>query len=390
MKDMTAPSLRFDAIAEAQPGPRWRERWDLSWPSYRRWFLAHGGRNGPSRAECEAALARHMPELLPVWRRLVACAGGDDLAARFLSTWCPPAYMGGCSIAARASDSDVRLVRNYDLAPELNEGFLLRSEWCGRPVMGMVEFLWGLSDGINAAGLAVAIAYGGRRDTAPGFGITTILRYVLETCDDVPAALAALRRVPSHMAYNVVLADAEGRMASVELRPGGGYRASPEPLATNHQHEVPVPAHDRFRTLDRRAHLERELPGTEPAALSALLRAAPLFQTDYRGGFGTLFTADYDCRRRQVTLLWPGEEWVLALDGFAEGHRTIHYEAGAPVTGFEQFAEILPVLPEPTRRALGDWLGAARSEGPDWAGLGAVFASWGAGLSAGGAERRAG
>jgi len=45
----------------------------------------------------------------------------------------------------------VRLLRNYDLSPDLNEGLLLRSEWTGRPVMGMVEFLWGLSDGMGSA-----------------------------------------------------------------------------------------------------------------------------------------------------------------------------------------------------------------------------------------------
>jgi hypothetical protein len=69
-------------------------------------------------------------------------------------------YLGGCSLAARADGSTVRLVRNYDLSPDLNEGLLLRTEWTGMPVMGMVEFLWGLSDGVNAEGLSVALAFG--------------------------------------------------------------------------------------------------------------------------------------------------------------------------------------------------------------------------------------
>jgi hypothetical protein len=47
--------------------------------------------------------------------------------------------------------SGLVLLRNYDLSPDLNEGLLLRSEWTGRPVMGMVEFLWGLSDGMGSA-----------------------------------------------------------------------------------------------------------------------------------------------------------------------------------------------------------------------------------------------
>ena len=67
----------------------------------------------------------------------------------------------------------MRLVRNYDLSPDLNEGLLLRTEWTGMPVMGMVELLWGLSDGVNAAGLSVALAFGGRSEVTRGFGVTT-------------------------------------------------------------------------------------------------------------------------------------------------------------------------------------------------------------------------
>ena len=219
-------TLTFDAVSEQAPGAKWHKRWLRSWPAYEAWFVARGGDAGPERSACRAALDRHMPELLPIYDQLVAIAGGGDRAARFLSTWCPPRYLGGCSLAAMSDGTDVRLLRNYDLAPDLNEGLLLRSEWSGRPVMGMVEFLWGLSDGINDAGLSVALAYGGRSETGEGFGVTTILRYVLEVCDTVEEALIVLDRVPSHMAYNLVLADASGATASVELAPGGGAKRS--------------------------------------------------------------------------------------------------------------------------------------------------------------------
>lgn len=116
----------------------------------------------------------------------------------------------------------MRLGRNYDLSPPLNEGLLLPTEGTGRAVLGIVEFLWGLSDGINDAGPSVALAYGGRSERVQWFGITTILRYVLETCDSVDAALVALRRVPSHMGYNLVLADAAAKAIKVEMSSGGG------------------------------------------------------------------------------------------------------------------------------------------------------------------------
>jgi predicted choloylglycine hydrolase len=285
-------TMTFDAISEPLAGAGWQARWRRSWPDYEAWFIARGGDGGPDRRACRAALARHMPELMLTYDRLVALAGGGDPAARFLSTCCPPAYLGGCSIAALADGEEVRLVRNYDLSPDLNEGFLLRSEWTGRPVMGMVEFLWGLSDGINDAGLAVALAYGGRAETGTGFGITTVLRYVLETCDTVAEAIAVLMRVPSHMAYNIVLADRAGATASVELSPGGGARRMPQAVATNHQSGAPRPHQAGFtRTYERHAHLQRL--AVAPPRLHRHFLESPLRQIRFDAGFGTLFTAEY-------------------------------------------------------------------------------------------------
>ena len=252
---MQPMSLTFDAVSEATPGEKWAARWRRSWPAYEAWFIAGGGDQGPSRSQARSALRRYMPEMVKVYDRLVLIAGGSDRAARFLSTWCPPTYLGGCSLAAVADKTDVRFVRNYDLSPDLNEGLLLRTEWTGRAVMGMVEFLWGLSDGINDAGLSVALAYGGRSETAEGFGITTILRYVLETCDTVDKALTVLRRLPSHTAYNLVLADASGRTASVELASGGGCKLMPQAIATNHQSGRPPTHLTTFsRSFERHAH----------------------------------------------------------------------------------------------------------------------------------------
>lgn len=321
---MTKMTLTFDAVDEPTPGPKWQARWRRSWPAYEAWFVARGGDNGPSRDECRDALIQYMPELVTVYDQLVVVAGGSDRAARFLSTWCPPAYLGGCSLAAIASKKHVRLVRNYDLSPELNEGLLLRSEWSGRPVMGMVEFLWGLSDGINGAGLSVALAFGGRAETGRGFGITTIVRYVLETCDTVEEALSALRRVPSHMAYNLVLADATGHTASVELSPGGGITVMPKAIATNHQSGRTRADRPAFtRTFERRAHLDGMR--VKPRKLNRQFLKAPLIQGRYTEGFGTLFTAEYDPKELTLGLTLKGQRWDHNLAGFEEGQRTVNY-----------------------------------------------------------------
>lgn len=265
-----------------------------------------------------------MPELIPTYRKLVRLAGNSDRAARFLSTWCPPAYLGGCSLAAVADPDEVRLVRNYDLSPDLNEGLLMRTEWTGRAVMGMIEFLWGLSDGINDAGLAVALAYGGRSETGQGFGITTIVRYVLETCETVQQAFAALHRIPSHMAYNLVLADASGETASLEISPGGGTKIMPRSIATNHQIGPREAERPNFtRSYERLTYLKNLK--VSPTDLNRHFLASPLIQDRYAEGFGTLFTAEYDPKRRSLGLTMMGDRWNQSIEVFEEGQRLVSY-----------------------------------------------------------------
>jgi predicted choloylglycine hydrolase len=374
-------SLQFDAVSEAKPGPAWQARWQRSWPAYEAWWTARQGDAGPSRAACEAALAQHMPELAPVHAHLTALAGGGDRAARFLTTWCPPAYLSGCSLAARAEAGEIRLLRNYDLSPELNEGLLLRTEWTGMPVMGMVEFLWGLSDGINGAGLSVALAYGGSGAVGEGFGITTIVRYVLETCSDLDAALAVLARVPSHMAYNLILADRHGHTAAVEIHPGGGLHRRAHPVATNHQQSGPAPERPAFtRTRARQEHLETLLASqVAPHALAEAFLAEPLFQRDYAQGFGTLFTAEYDPAAGAMTLIWPDDRWRQTLDDFKLGQRFFLYtgQPTEPVDLAATLALIRPFLPSAAQVQLDTWLASNANGTPDWQAFGMLFAKGG-------------
>ena len=75
------------------------------------------------------------------------------------------------------------LVRNYDYPASRLEGIVYLTEWSGRRVLGMSDCLWGLLDGVNDAGLAVSLTFGGRRDVGDGFGIPIVVRYLLEICD---------------------------------------------------------------------------------------------------------------------------------------------------------------------------------------------------------------
>lgn len=246
-----------------------------------------------------------MPELLPIYQQLCALAGDGDLAARFLSLYCPPPYLAGCSQAVWLRDTPA-LMRNYDYSPDLFEGVLLCTNWL-RPVIAMSDCLWGVLDGINDAGLAVSLAFGGRKLTGVGFGIPLVLRYVLETCSDTAEAVAVLRRIPLHMAYNVTVVDARGDHATVYLAPDQPPIVTDAVTCTNHQQTIEWPDYAQMtKTAERKHYLEERLadPAETKQEFAARFLASPLHQPDYRRGFGTLYTAIYEPTIPAVTFDW--------------------------------------------------------------------------------------
>ncbi|MCA9538457.1 MAG: hypothetical protein KC620_06185, partial [Myxococcales bacterium] len=232
-----AQKVRIQAIDEAQMGPRWAAMCAAMWPQYRAWFLSEGEAARPTYLASRRALVTHMPELAATYDQAVALAGGSDLVARCLSGYCPPPYIAGCSQAVFRGGMPI-LVRNYDYSPALWEAVIMRTAWRGRRVLGMSDCLWGLLDGINDAGLAVSLAFGGRREVGVGFGIPIVLRYVLETCDTADEAVAVLCRVPIHMAYNITVLDAAGAHATVMVSPDRPPAVVPQAVITNHQQRV--------------------------------------------------------------------------------------------------------------------------------------------------------
>ena len=65
-----------------------------------------------------------MPELVPIYERLVELAGGDELAARLLSLYRPPGFVVGCSQGAWTRAGGPVLVRNYDYPVARLEGIV--------------------------------------------------------------------------------------------------------------------------------------------------------------------------------------------------------------------------------------------------------------------------
>ncbi len=323
-------ALTFRAISEDDPGPKWAESFSAYWPAYRRWWTREGQSARPTYLECRRAVRTHMPELLPLYEELCALSGGGDLQARFLSYYCPPAYYAGCSQAIWPGDEPL-IVRNYDYNPDAFDGILLRTKWQGRQVIGTSDGLFGLVDGMNDAGLAVSLTFGGRREVGEGFGVPLILRYVLQTCSTTKEAGEVLARVPSHMSYNVTVLDAQRDFLTAYLAPDRPTLLTHAAVATNHQERVEWSSHARLTvTIERERFLLQRLtlhPESQDRFIDAFLRP-PLYSVAFEAGFGTLYTAAYRPRLGEMELIWPDQRWSRSFTEFREGSLDVYYPDG--------------------------------------------------------------
>ena len=307
-------SLTLRAFEEGEPGHLIGEHVTAIWPAFSRWWRAGAGTR-PSEGEARARLEEHMPELVPVWRELTTMLGGDLDAGAALALWNPPPFLTGCSQAAVLPGGPA-LVRNYDWDYRLFDGVVASTAYTGRRVLGMLDCLWGWLDGVNDAGLAVSLTFGGRPQVGEGFGIPLVIRYVLEVCGTVDEAIRVLRRIPVHMSYNVTVLDRDDRWATVYLAPDRPARVTDRAVTTNHQGEVEwAPYAAAIRSVERAERLEELLAdGSDaPGVVAACLRS-PLYATRFHEGFGTLYTAEYRPAEGGVSYHWPERTWEHALD----------------------------------------------------------------------------
>ena len=325
-------SLTFRAISEDEPGPKWARLFSEYRDAYLSWWAREGLSGRPTYLECRRALAKHMPEIVPLYDWLAELAGGGDMEARFLSFYCPPRYLSGCSQAIWSGDEPL-LVRNYDYSPDAVDAVLLKTKWLGREVIGMSDGLFGLVDGMNDAGLAVSLTFGGRQETGEGFGVPLIIRYILQTCKSTREARAVLKRVPCHMSYNVTVLDKNRDFVTAYLAPDRPPALTHAAVATNHQERVEWKSHARLTaTVERERFLLQRLtlhPETQEKFVGAFLKP-PLYSLAFDRGFGTLYSAAYRPAQKTVELHWPGAAWKKDFATFAEDRIAISYPRVAP------------------------------------------------------------
>ncbi|MBD2765197.1 peptidase C45 [Kocuria sp. cx-455] len=302
-------------IRESQPGPRWKALFDATWPAYRSWYQTGAGVR-PDLNEARGMLEKHMPELMPTWRKLVELTGNDDVAARFLTMWNLPAFAPACSQVA-LTGKQTSLTRNYDYVPSLWEATVYSSEFTGRKVLGTGDCLWGLLDGMNDAGLAVSLTFGGRPGSGPGFAIPIVIRYLLEVAETAQQARELLRELPVSMSYNITVVDTSGERFTAFVAPGQKAEFFDACTATNHRGKEPeYPAKAaQFCSVERLVHLDRTVE-TEISAdeMRDQFLEAPLYQDNFSGGFGTLFTAHYRPDEGSVEYRWPGVSWKRGFE----------------------------------------------------------------------------
>ncbi len=337
--------LNFNSISEMLPGEKWLQLFNTHWPAYRAWFQSKGAVEHPDLKTALANLERYMPEMMPTYKQLCRLAGDDKIAARFLTGYQPPAYISGCSQVVWKQTP--MLVRNYDYHPHLSEGTLLQSAWNGKKVIATGDCLWGVVDGMNEDGLVASLTFGGRKATGKGFGIPFIMRYVLEFCSDVPQAVKALCRIPSHMAYNVMVMDKTGSSKMVQLSPDHPPVITELLVSTNHQGTIDWPEHASFsKTVEREKFLLDALadPAQNAENIIAEFLEAPLFNRRYNDGFGTVYTAVYKPAEGLMELRWPGKILQQSFDNFKENVTAIIYHEKTPAAAPVYTA---PVYEEP-------------------------------------------
>lgn len=298
---------------------QWSQLFEQTWPSYRQWFLKEGYRARAGYLTSVTAFEAHFPELTSIYHQLCEEVGGGDLPSRYLSMYCPPPYMSGCSQVVWNKD-DAFLIRNYDYSPRYFEGHFVKTNFL-KAVMGMSDCSWGLLDGINEDGLCVSLTFGGRRITSTGFGIPLIIRYCLETCSNTEEAIEKLKNIPAHMSYNVTLFDANNKFATIYFVPGGMNQIHYSPIGTNHQEEITWPDYATLtKTVERRDLLENALnnPYETSASLIQKFTQPPLFNTAYEKAFGTLYTAIYTPNERSSRLIWANKQIDISLSDFEE------------------------------------------------------------------------
>jgi predicted choloylglycine hydrolase len=214
------------------------------------------------------------------------CSSAADLAA--IAEHRPD----GCTaIAATARGGHALVAKNRDYRAEHIpiQRVMLHADpaWNGRRllVIGSLGSPGNFSSGMNSDGLAIADTASRTSDMGPGLHRYFLLTWLLVKCRDVDQALAAIRGMTHTGSGLLLLGDASGAVAAVELghrRVGFEHRSSGRVARSNHfvtpamapaNLDVAGSAASRVNSERRFAALERRLAGLPAAPETADIHA---------------------------------------------------------------------------------------------------------------------
>jgi predicted choloylglycine hydrolase len=236
------------------------------------------------------------------------------------------------------------IVRNYDYSPFVFDGLLMRSYFDQRSVIAMIDCMSGVLDGMNEDGLAVSMSFGGREEFGKGFGITILLRYILEYATNVKEAVELVKDIPVHGAYNVTLLDRNANYTTLTMAADETTQVTNAAIATNQQAGGSWPKYqERVQTSLRFEYLTDVVSQRAHSvdSFAQQFLQPPLFNTEFAKGFGTLYTAAYYPSRGECHYLWPDNSWRFSFQDFVETEYPVSFidPHGYRVRG-ERYAEV--------------------------------------------------
>jgi hypothetical protein len=220
--------------------------------------------------QCEEIVRQYAPELLDEMQGLAEAAevDYDALMTLTLTVSFDPAEVPGCTVLAvmpeRTADDCLIVGRNYDYFHDVSEesATTYRTYPEGRYAsLGDCDIWIGRDDGLNEAGLFVAIAATMLSGLQPGLTFWLVVRMLLDHCTTVDEGLALIQSVPHPQSRNFLLADCSGKAAVAEATVDGVEVREPEDgllVMTNHvvcpawagkESFVPPDSHPRYNRL---------------------------------------------------------------------------------------------------------------------------------------------
>ena len=310
-------------------------------------------------------MARHDPEGLQETRGI---AEGWGLAADTLLTYlhanviadlgvARPAQADGCSSwAARRDDGGALVVKNRDYRGEhgqLQQVFLHDDPDAPCPrilCVGSLGSPGAFSSGMNLHGLAVVDTQIGTLDHGPGWLRYFLMTALLWRCRNVDEALALVRSVPHAGGGSLVLGDADGRVASVELAHRGGAVIDEGPgwVARTNHFLAPALAAQGLRPRD---DLSDSTEGRLDQLQQALANAAPQAGLAWARALMSSHAAGGSLCRHAA----PGRSGTLSCVVYDTARRTLHMSHGRPCdatwAAYTLQAGDEPVVAHPGREA---------------------------------------